>query len=302
MAVLDGLVFTLPRTGRLAALRTGDGSLVWERDLRGEPVARLGVAGDHVITSDVRAQRLSVYHREDGRFIQRILFAQPDAQNDPIPPVLIAGVLCGPERTSAGDAIVATRLGSDGELWRVTLDKPLVRVFEVSSGYLGAGLLGGDVRIVNAESGEVVLERRVGGAQSVVNGAMLDGILLVQNVMVRNGHGYPQLTALDVVTGDQLWQREDVRSLALDGTRLNIIGGRLPVVVEGKPHAHAGARNIPLALALLDIRTGEDYGRQAEIPADDPRAQVSAEIGVWPDAILVRLPGAVHAFGLQREP
>ena len=43
----------------------------------------------------------------------------------------------------------------------------LVQLFIPQEGYVGIGLLGGDVRIVKAESGEIVLDRRVVGTRAV---------------------------------------------------------------------------------------------------------------------------------------
>ncbi|MEK7730308.1 MAG: PQQ-binding-like beta-propeller repeat protein, partial [Planctomycetota bacterium] len=214
MAAADGLLAATPRQGRLTLMRMIDGSTVWERDLRGEPVDAIWMSADRVMTADATRQRVHLFDRADGRLVKRILFRSAEGGSQPILRLVrTAGMIVGPEASGATRGVVAVDDALGDVVWRVELDKPPVQLFEPQEGYLGIGLGQGMVRIVDANSGETVLERQVSRAYSVTGGVLFDGLLVLRVDAIRGQKQSAQLAALDVATGEEVWRREDISSL-----------------------------------------------------------------------------------------
>jgi outer membrane protein assembly factor BamB len=275
MAAEGGLLAAMPHAGRLALMKMSDGSMVWERDLLGESVAYVWMADDHVISANARLQRVHVFAKSDGRLLARILFDQPDPHNRLIELIRTENTICGPYANSNEKGIATIDLTTGETIWRTPVDKPLMQMFRPQEGYLGLGLLGGDVRIVDALTGRVVLERRVKGAQSIARGILIDGTLLVQPNATKGGVRARSLIALDIATDTELWRREDVVPLWRMDRPLQVIDGYLPVLVQsGRRNAR---RERSINLAMLDIRTGLGNDTKITLPSTRGPAQLNGD-------------------------
>jgi hypothetical protein len=269
-----------------------DGSTVWERDLRGERVGSVWMTEDRVLTADPFLQRVHLFRRPDGELVRRILLKQPDPEVRLIDLVRTNGCLCGPVSIGDSDGLLAVDLTSGETLWDARLDKPLYALFTPKEGYLGVGLLGGDVRILDARSGDPIVDRRVVGAHAVTDVAMFDGTLLVEYVTLRGSLRFFELAALDVATGAELWRREDVFPLGLPSEPLPIVGGRAPVALRGErfhPRQHD-----PLRVTMLDVRTGLNAGEEYAFPLTQSRPILNGDLLVLPEA-------GVVVIGLDRQ-
>ena len=275
MAAEGGLLAAMPRAGRLALMKMNDGATIWERDLLGESVGYMWMADDQVISANPRLQRVHVFAKSDGRLLTRILFDQPDPHNRLIELIRTENTICGPYANSNEKGIAAIDLTTGETIWRTPVDKPLMQLFRPQEGYLGLGLLGGDVRIVDALTGRIVLERRVKGAQSISRGILIDGTLLVQPNATKGGVRARSLIALDIATDTELWRREDVVPLWRMDRPLHVIDGYLPVLVQsGRRDAR---RERSINLAMLDIRTGLGNDTKITLPSTRGPAQLNGD-------------------------
>jgi len=300
MAAADGLLAATPRQGRLTLMRMFDGSTVWERDLRGEPVDAIWMSADRVMTADSACQRVHLINRADGRLVKQILFRQADPSQPVIRLVRTAGMIIGPDAAGASRGVVAVDDALGEVVWRIELDKPPVQLFEPQEGYLGIGLGQGMVRIVDAASGETVLERQVSGAQGVTGGVLFDGLLVVRVDAIRGQKQSAKLTALDVATGEEVWRREDISSLPDPDDPLRIDDGVIPALVEAT-HPEVlpgGAARLKTrsALVLIDARTGSNLGLGADLSPIVGGSRFTGDVVMRPGSVIVGTQRTVNAY------
>ena len=282
LAAADGLLAAMPNGGRLSLMRLVDGSTLWERDLRGESVDFIWMEGDRIVTADGGMQRVNIFDRPTGYLIRRVLFDQPDPDRQIIPLVSSGGVLCGPAASSEYEGIQGMEIATGEVLWQTRVDKPVARLFKPRNGYLGIGLLGGDVRIVDATTGELLVEHRVPGAHVVVDGRLIDGTLLVQHYASRDPKYKHSISALDIATGEEVWKRDDLISLTEVGDALRVFGGRLFSATMVKTVERR--RRQELRFSLLDVRTGKPVGAETTFSRTNEAIQLSGDFAVYPQA------------------
>jgi hypothetical protein len=233
------------------------------------------------------------------------MFQQPDPAGNVIQLVMTENLLIGPVTAKNTEGIAAVDLETGNERWRMLVDKPLVELFEPKAGYVAVGLLGGDVRVLDAETGEVVLERRVGGAQGVVRGVMFDGTLVVQHFNDRSGVRASSLSALDVATDQELWNRDDVFPLWLNEDELRGTGGRLPIMLldDGAERDRQNRRIArSVRVALLDLRTGKQIGDDIPLSAANQLGQFNGDYVLLPESnvLVISAQQSIHALQLKR--
>ncbi len=300
MAAADGLLAATPRQGRLTLMRMIDGSTVWERDLRGEPVDAVWMNARRVVTVDAARQRVHLFDRADGRLVKRVLFRQADPTQAGVNLVRTAGMIIGPDSTGPSKGVIAVDDASGEPAWKVELDRPAVQLFEPQEGYLGIGLGQGMVRIIDAANGETVLERQVAGAYSVTGGVLFDGLLVLRVDAVRGQRQAPQLVALDVATGEEAWRREDIASLPTADDLLRVDHGVIPALTE-TVQAEVSPAGVALpktrsSLVLIDVRTGRNAGLGADLTAANSGGRFSGDVVIRPGAAIVGTMRGVSAF------
>jgi len=297
MAAEGGQLAALPRPGRLALLRLADGSVIWDRELRGERIGSIRLRDDYLVTTDHRLERVHLFDRAEGVLLRQVLFRQPSPHYGLVDLMHQGTLVVGPDCTTEANAVVALDLETGEPAWRLHLDKPLSQLFRPAEGYVGIALLGGDVRIVDAASGEVVIDRRVPGGGVVTAGRLIDGTLLVKHESVRGNERRPEITALDIATGDTLWHQGDLVAGESD-LGLPIIDGMLPVVVE---YVDADSRR-DVSLTLMDVRTGEAVGPAATLRHAGPRSEFNGDRRVAGGLVVIGTTSGVAAFGRQPQP
>ena len=299
MAARDGLLAAMPKAGRLTLVRMLDGSTVWERDLRGEPVERLWMTDRRVVSADGLLQRVHLFRRTDGHLVRRVLFEQPDADAQLIDLICTSGVLCGPTSVSDSEGVTAVDLNSGETLWRTRLDKPLAQLFKPTEGYVGVGLLGGDVRILDAMTGDLVLKHRVSGARAVVDGVLIDGTLVVEHITMTGGRRYRDLAALDVATGEEVWRREDVVWLGQGAEPLQVVHGRVPVASHTA--VRGTGRHKPVRVTMIDVRTGLGVGAEVTLPPGDGTVRLNGDFRILPGAevAVIGMNKGIHALRIE---
>lgn len=282
MAIHNGLLVAMPRAGRLSLMHLVDGSTIWERDLLGESVGTVWMTADQVITADPRLSRVHVFSIEDGQLLARMMFDQPDPHNQLVHLIRTGSLICGPFATSDSEGVVAMNTADGKVAWRLALKKPVVQMFTPQEGFIGIGLLGGDVRIVDALTGRLVLERRVARAHAVLRGVLIDGTLVVQPRTTRGGIRASALVALDVATDTELWRRDDVIPLWRIDRALRVVNGRLPVLMQRtRRDARKGRR---VHLAMLDVRTGLGEETELALPVNRQGADLNGDFELFVSA------------------
>lgn len=263
MAARDGRFAAMPRQGYLSLMRLADGSVIWERELRGEQVAFIRMYEDFVVTIDQRQQRVNVFDIADGRQITSLWFRQPDADAQIAELVYTGHVLCGPQSTSQGDSVVAYRLASGEPVWEMALEKPLVHLFEVAPGVTGMGLLGGDVRLVQAPTGEVIVDANIAHAGAVHAAILAGDVLVAQHIVRRQDQWEVRLTGIDVSSGEELWYRSNLATVRQGMPSLTEDGGVIPaLIVEQRSDRR---RQDLYAMVLLDVQTGVPLGPEVSV-------------------------------------
>ncbi|MCH7595127.1 MAG: PQQ-binding-like beta-propeller repeat protein [Planctomycetes bacterium] len=300
MAAGDGFLAALPRDGRLTLMRLLDGSTVWERDLRGEAVAYVWMDGGRVLTCDASMRRVHLFDRQDGRLIEQILFRQPDPDYDTVQLLRTGGLLCGPDSTAESDGVIAYDLVDGGVAWQVEVNKPVQQLFEAKEGYLGIGLLGGDVWIIDVATGEVLLNRHVTSGHPVVDGVMVDGTLVVRVERRRGQLRTPELAGIDIATGEQVWSRDDLASVPNGPGFLTVVHGVVPTVVtlsRSNVSAKKGrSRKDRAALMMIDVRTGANVGVGVDLPTLNRGLRVQRDVVVGRTAVVVTVNASVRAL------
>lgn len=299
LAASDGLLAAMPKTGRLSLMRMLDGATVWERDLRGERVAEVRIIGDRVVTFDPTLERVHLFDRATGALVKRVLFEQPDRAGDPVQIVATDGGLCGPSRSDVSDEVLAVAVATGEPMWRTKLDKPVAQLFEAKSGYIGIGMHGGDVRIVDVSTGEALQDRRLSGTPKVIGGALIDGTLVLQYATNRDEGTYGRLAAVDVVTGEELWRRDDVVSLSRGGELPRTVGGCTPVVIT---RTTGGGRGAEVLLAMIDLRTGRDVGSPFALATSGASTRLNGDVAIHPTQGMLVVGGDDAVRGLRIEP
>lgn len=291
----EGMLAAVTRAGRLELMHIADGTVVWRRDLRGEPADHVRLAEGLVLVSDRRRERVNVFEAATGRLLTQVQFHQPDPERSQIALVLQDRILCGPRQEGTETAVACVRAETGEPIWRLPLSKPLAQLFEPGEGFIGISELAGDVRIVRTATGEVLLDRRVPGAQAVEDATLIDTVLLAWHAEQRQSQTFPAVTAVDVATGEKLWNRGDLRTLAGTGRIVRLMGGRIPAVIEMS--AAAGMRGQKLAVAVIDSATGETVGPVVDLPAPESQMRVLGDMVVRPGVIVVRVSSGWSAFG-----
>jgi outer membrane protein assembly factor BamB len=304
MAGGDGYVAALPRDGYLSLLRTRDGSTVWERDLRGESIWRVWMRGDRILTADAAMTRAHVFDRADGRLVRRALFAQPNPGAEVVSLVSTGGVLCGPGSDGPTASVVGVDTRSGKDVWALALSKPVAQLFEVAPGHLGMGMLGGEVKIVDVETGEVLLSYQVPQGRATVAGAYFEGSLILAVESLRGSPSVPSLVALDIATGEQLWVRDDIQSLPnlLDG--LSIVDGVIPAFVQFKRTSVEQPIRTPqglqTGLAFIDPRTGGTLGEKAPLQGVFSGSRVGTDLAIHGEFAIVGTNNDIRAYRVER--
>ncbi len=300
MAAADGLLAAAPIRGRLTLMRARDGSTIWERDLRGEPVDAIWMQGDRIVTTDAPRQRVHLFDRATGRLIKKILFQQSGSAQQIVRLIRTAGMIIGPDSSGPSRGVVAVDDAQGEIVWRVDLDKPAVQLFEPMEGYLGIGLGQGMVRVVDSASGETLIERQVTGAYSVTGGALFDGLLILRVEAVRGPRQTTQLVALDVATGEEVWRREDIMGLPNPDEPLSVKDGFIPALMETtQPEVTAtGAQTARLRtlLVLIDARTGSNVGQGADLSGTSNGGRFVGDVVVREGAVIVGTQRSVNAY------
>jgi hypothetical protein len=295
MAAGDGFLAATPRAGRLSLLRLLDGTSVWERDLYGEPIGRLFLAADRVVTIDPTLQRVHIFDRGNGRLVKRILFGQPDPDAALVDFAVNGEILCGPVAATDFEGVEAVNLRTGDTLWRLPVEKPLAQIFRPAEGYVGVSLLGGDVWIVDAADGEVLLNWRVPGANIVLDGLLVDTTFVVQHISVDGDGRLHHLTGFDVATQEELWRRTDLLPTPKGAKPLRLVGGMIPAFVV--PQHDRPRANQDIRAALIDPRTGLASGVMAQLSGVNAASRVPGDFLVLPavGVAVIQTPNAISA-------
>lgn len=297
MTAGEGLLAYVAGIGRLAVLRISDGTVVWERDLRGERVGSIRIVNEAVVTIDPTQQRIHVFDRDDGKLRKRILLRQPNPEM-PAHVAIEGDTICGATSLSETDHLVGYRLTDESQepVWQIPFDKPAAEVFRLSEDFFGVGLVGGDVRIVEAKTGEVKGNVRVSGAQVVVDGQLIGGTLLAKHNDMKNGRRVSVLSGVDIATGEVVWQRQDLAPTAAGMEALRLFGTSLPVLVETEAQsARYGSGG--LVMHVIDVHTGVGIGPSVEVLSPNSRQRATGDIRFKGSAVVVAGDRLLAAYG-----
>ncbi len=303
-----GWLATTIRPGRLTAIRMLDGATIWQRDLRGESVDEIRVfdigargdsdagfveaadhdavgepSGDVIVTLDAKRQRAQIIGAADGRMISKLLFEQPDLQAERIDIVGTSGMLVGPRSDREADAVTGVALADGEQAWQLSLSQPLVRLFVPAEGYVGIGLLGGGVRIVDVHTGEVMFEKDIPGGQRVVDGLLVSGTLVLRYLEPSGAD--VAMEAFDLATGESLWDRHALAPLDAAVEPMRMAGGLIPTLLVQDQRVRG--RHEYLSIVMVDPRTGEDVGQRADFMYGYGGEGTGVQIAVRSGAIVV---------------
>jgi hypothetical protein len=160
-------------------------------------------------------------------------------------------------------------------------------------------MLGGDIRILDAGSGEEAYHWRVPRIHAVTGGVLLDGTLLLECSTGRGEKASREAMAMDIATGEVLWRRGDVLSLARPGADRTAMTGRIPAIfVRENERPRDPAR---VCAAMIDVRTGATDGNVVEFGdhlGPDRRYEDTAVFGE-PGRVIVRTDDGILTLGIE---
>lgn len=290
MVAGDGLVLGAPRDGYLTMMRVSDGSTVWERDLRGEAVAHVWMEGGAVAFADANMKRAHILARADGRTISRLMLGQPDPEHERVTLIVSGGMLYGPDRSPGSEGVAAFDVASGERSWRVEVGKPIVSFFEPGEGYIGVGLLGGDVKILSSRTGKVVLERSDPSVRAVTAGVLYAGTLVLRSTALRGPKESIELAAFDIATGAEEWRRKDIALLGSGEEGLEVISGVIPAILEKstvEERGRHGGTRLSAYATLVDVRTGVDAGTPTELVGYGQGVSLTGDAVLWPGVLMI---------------
>ncbi|MHC5108566.1 MAG: outer membrane protein assembly factor BamB family protein [Planctomycetota bacterium] len=291
LAAGDGWFVGTPKAGRLTSYSMLDGGMIWERDLRGEFIYRVEVVDDRIITFDEYNQRVHVIDPSSGELLSRQIFKQPDIEGDLINVIVNAGVITGPARIGEDDGVVAFDLETGEQLWQLATDKPLTQLFKAGEGLVGIGGLGGELKVANAATGELVFDGRIRSVQRVVDAIWDDDVFVIRHVSpaVRSS----ALVAIDPGSGEVKWDRGGLATMAAARYELQKYNGWLPVLVDQRSNR---GRVQPLQAVMLDVQTGEEVGDRVDLMYAPKRNYRLVVMQHFPNCIVFGTPDAVIPF------
>lgn len=299
MAASEGYLAAIPHTGRLSMIRIRDGFSLWQRDLRGERIASISMTSEVVITTDPASQRVHLFNRSNGKLIKRVHFTQPGTDEVLVNLIETHGVLCGPDENAQSDMIKGVDLSTGKTLWQIEVDKPVIQMFKPQEGFVGIGLLGGDVRVIRARTGEVLLDHRISKIHSVVAGEMLDATFIVKCLINRNKMNRYELIAIDIPTGEELWRRKDVID-TMSGESSSLLYGRtLPAIIEYPDPTDP--RRVRWGLAMFDTRGGTILGGIAGIDSAQSGVRYNGDFAIMQGAAIVGTTAGIKTFPIFME-
>ncbi len=306
MAAGDGLLAAMPRDGWLTLMRLTDGSTVWERDLRGEPVDRIWMHGDRILTLDGSGERLHILNRADGELVKQVLFEQPNRGSPAIPLVRTGGMVIGPDLSAGSNTVFAVDMRTGEQAWRMEPELPVLHLFEPQEGFVGLGVGQGSAQVVDAASGEIVLERQVPTGRAVLGGALVDGTLVLRADGLRQQKQVVELFAFDVATGEPVWHRDDVGGLASAEKVLPLEQGLIAALtdsvktdISGTGAATRGNRTV---LTLINAKTGQDAGASVEVTTMITGQRSAVDVFVRGGVVVMGSNRGLHAFRTKAVP
>jgi hypothetical protein len=252
-----------------------------------------------IITADPGMERVHLFDRDDGRLIRRMEFDQPTVEERRLALLRTGGVLCGPKSEGGTEGIAAVSLTTGEDAWSMALPQSVGGFFVPKEGYIGLGLLGGAVRIVEAATGEVVSEHSIPTVHFVMDGVLFERTLLVRYLASPNRAAYQ---ALDILAGQVLWSNANVAPLERWSQPVEVFAGAVAVMttVDAPPDPRMQAQGPLLAVSFLATKSGAPLGPPIPMaPVHVPMA-VTGEFGVWPGAVIVGTYEGIR--GLRTEP
>ncbi|MCO6438248.1 MAG: PQQ-binding-like beta-propeller repeat protein [Phycisphaerae bacterium] len=282
-------------------VRASDGSIKWQTNVPGGNIGQLWLTSDRVIAADRMLEQITFLDRASGERRGTGRFVQPGSEAEPVRLVLSGDRFCGPEAGKSGDAVLGLDASTGDVVWRLAVTQPVVQIFEAAPGYLGVGLLGTEFLLVNAEDGELLRTLSVPGGRAVRDGLLVDGTLLLQQVVTRNSLRYSRICAVDLATGDAVWSRENLAPTAWPGRAFALADKSLfAVFSEASPIDPTTRRraitNERLSLAVLDVASGQPIGPSLAIPDPAAAQRVAGDVLALRRAIIVGTNGGVYSF------
>ncbi|MFQ5461655.1 MAG: PQQ-binding-like beta-propeller repeat protein [Phycisphaerae bacterium] len=289
MAMGDGFIVATPHGGWLTKASLIDGSTIWERDLRGEKVASIKVVGQTIVLADPRQERIHLLRADDGTLIQLALFRQPDHDSGLINIVISDATVCGAVASTTGDRVVARSLETGAVVWEKECPKPVGQLFAPKDNVVGVSLLGGDILLIEADSGETLFAGNV----TATHKRIVDAVQVDDRLILR--HHTPKLrsvslTALDLTDGKVAWVRGGLARL--DAVRYDLEAVDGTVVILTRTQVVRG-RSGALKAVMLDVDTGEDVGVEMDLRYIARRGLRLVEIQRHESMVLIATPEAV---------
>lgn len=292
----SGLVACVLSPGVLSVRRVLDGKLVWERDLGANPAA-VRIRDEFVLTADPNLETVWVYHLENGAALSAIAFTQPGSDSflPAVPISYSAGVLCGPD----GQAVMAYDARTGDHLWSLELGEDVAGIFELLEGQFVVGTVGGFHRVIEARSGEVILEE---GLEDLPGGAIYGTV--ESNLMILAGYEETgegdrwNLVGIDMSTGKVRWSRRFVG--VMNRSHLRLARGVIPVITtSGQPPERPqlkASRRYRQEVLLIDKQTGQLVGDPLIWNGAARGDQLTGDLAVWPGRLVLQASKSIVTY------
>ncbi|MHC4094168.1 MAG: outer membrane protein assembly factor BamB family protein, partial [Planctomycetota bacterium] len=294
----QGRIACVPRRGWLAVVSARDGSTLWERPVGQARTGAVRIFDSFVLAVDEEVRSVQVFDLSDGTLRSRLSFQPVELWAGDLELFYGDGLICGPD----GSAVVAYELATGRERWRLPVPEGLAGVFQVSQDLLGVGAVGGQLRLVEIATGEVVFEQQVASSgDGVIDGTLDSGTLVVVG-LVDASAAQCELVGIDVTAKAVRWKRADLATSWRPVWFFERARGVLPALVELAEESDGGP--VPsgprLGLAMIDVVSGHDLGLVLLPDGGVAGERLSGYVEVWPGCLVVGTSDRI--VGLRTQP
>lgn len=295
IAARDGVVAAAMDLDRLVLLRGLDGSLIWERTLRGSPADMIWLTPGHVLVSDLDQRQVQIFDLADGTAVGQAVFA-PSAGHQSVRLVVGDSVLCGPSTASDFRGVVGIDISSAKARWKVPVDADYFELFVAGERHVGVGADDGRVWMIDIESGEVLFERRAPSFAYVQDGRLIGPTLVLLRSANVEGQTRHVMVGMDVATGSVVWERSDLAHPAVIDGRLNVVDDTLLMFLERPLGDRRGSATL---LALVDPATGKDLGEPTEVFRAGSRDRLNGDVVITDTSVIIGTTSDIRAYTIR---
>lgn len=297
IAADHGVAAFMTEPGRIQAVDLVTGRPLWRADLDRLKVGFVDSAeGAFVFMELGESPVLRFFDVSTGEPLGAAEFAGAAHPDEPVVVRRLGRYYVGPTPSAPeNDVVGAFDPTSRKWLWKTPLGRgeTLTRILPVGDSWIGLSFMGGKLRLLRGDTGEVTLELDLPDTRSVVEARKVgDERLVIKALSREGGELVPRLMGVSWPDGRALWSRDELDPTTFGLDAMDETGLILPIVVR-QPYP-AARRSPPLDMMALDVRTGNTVGGRVRLAPADSSDRPLGRFEVLGDMWLVPMSGEIR--------